>query len=692
MTHPAESGAPAVVGVALERGAAAERARVAAVQRALGHVRFQLASPDPDQTREESGGTPAGIAPLTSGFLAGCNLLWLPALFPEWLPLALAAMVEGVPVLLPENPAARAALPLGGMFVSDEHSVVEAGIRRLLHPGAEREAAVRRARAEARRQRHQPHLPPHLRRAQPLLRPVRPVPPPYPGYRRLSVVIACHDQQDLTAQCIASLRADVPDAEVVLVDNGSRDGTAAWARAAGLQVLSFRRNRGVAPAWNAGLGVAAGDLLCVLNNDTLSRPGGMQRLARAAWRTGIAALQGGVLSAELGCVRLTGTAGESDYPDGCALLFRRDVWEAVGPFDEGMERAYCEDSDWGLRARSRGFNWELVPDALVHLGGRTAQNIRDVPRHHRRNEDRLRLRWGGKGLGERIKVRRWGMLGDVLMLTPALAALRKDKPFARIHLQCAPEIADLLRGLECVDAVDSGEFPTYTETHDLDHATWELEQAGEWRHPSYVFADRLGVPVLPQRYAVPDVAELDDWARTLLPGTGYIACGLRSEKRDKANWGEAAWRELCRHCPGYRFVLLDREPHPPLEPRGETYFGPRAYEVESAVDLTGRTPSLRHVLAVLRRCTAAVCVDSGLFHLASAAGLPVVGLMGGAPGWARQPLAGNVRIFQGEAPCYPCSDPHRCRRTDGGPHCLEWVTPARVATALQGLLAGKEQA
>jgi GT2 family glycosyltransferase len=549
-------------------------------------------------------------------WLLESDCLVVPSLGSRQVPLVVAALAWGIPVITFDFSEARAALGMGGRFISPEEGVaglVEA-IRRLRSDPVERESLVRRGRAEARRARHGEHRPPVPDSSLPPERPpllapppwpVRISPPPSPGYRRLSVVIACYGKRALTAACLRSLLPDTPEAEILLVDNASPDDTRAWAERQPVRLIPFAANRGVAPAWNAGLHAATGDLLCVLNNDTVIHPGGMRRLAAEAWRVGIAAHQGGVLNPELACVRLTGEAGEADYPDGCALLFRRDVWERVGAFDEGMVLGYCEDSDWGLRARALGYGWALVPDALTHLGHQTARGIAAVPEHHRRNQERLRLKWAGKGVGERIKVRRWGMLGDALMLTPALRGLRREKPLARIHFQCAPEIAAFLQGIESVDAVDPDEFSGYTAVYDLDYATWDLEMAGHWRHPTYAFADALNVAIRPEHYDVPDTGELDGWAAEQLPeGPCYVACGLRSEKRDKANWGEAGWRGLFAAAPELTFVLLDREHRPPLEPRGEQHHGPSAYEAPNVVDLTGGASSLRHLLALLRRCAA----------------------------------------------------------------------------------------
>lgn len=503
------------------------------------------------------------------------------------------------------------------------------------------------------------------------------------SFPSLSVVLALHGQRRLTAACLSTLQTDVPDAEVICVDNASPDDTREWLAGQPVKALLFSENRGCAGAWNAGLEVARGAVLCVLNNDTLVRSGGLRKLAQAAWEQGIAAQTGGVLNARLEFVRSTLDPTEADYPEGYALAFRRDVWQAVGPFDQGMKLGYCEDTDWGLRARSRGFRFACVPGAVDHLGARTAATVPGLAAVRERNGARLRRRWAGQGVGERLLVRRWGALGDVLMTTPTLAALKAAAPLARLYLETAPASADLLGDLPELDGAGSGPLWRATRRIDLDGAYEDLHQAGEWRHPVLAYAAAAGVALTDYQYRLPALPDLEAWAAALLPEPPetLVACGLRSVFRPKQNWREAGWLALARAAPARTFVLFDPEALPKLEVRGRPPRGKRLYDAPNVRDLTGETPSARHLVALLRRCGACVTVDTGILHLAAAVGLPTVLLAASAPGWGIAPLTGRLLVLQGEADCYPCTYPTRCAREDGR-HCLDWVTGERVAAAL----------
>lgn len=164
----------------------------------------------------------------------------------------------------------------------------------------------------------------------------------------------------------------------------------------------------------------------------------------------------------------------------------------------------------------------------------------------------------------------------------------------------------------------------------------------------------------------------------------YIACGLRSHFRPKVNWGEAGWLQLVRACPERVFVLLDGSQRPPLEVKG-TYAGSPLWAEPNVLDLTGQTPSERHLLAILRRCAACVTVDSGAQHVAASIGLPLVVLFGSGLPAGLAPRTGRVETIAGEAPCYPCTYRSQCPREDG-PHCLAGVTGEQAAAALGRIL------
>ena len=104
---------------------------------------------------------------------------------------------------------------------------------------------------------------------------------------RASVIIVTHNQLPFTRLCLRTLLIEADAAgyglDVIVVDNGSTDGTPAYLRELGAQRIDVRMilnttNRGFAAANNQALAMARGNLLVLLNNDTLLAPRWLESL------------------------------------------------------------------------------------------------------------------------------------------------------------------------------------------------------------------------------------------------------------------------------------------------------------------------------------------------------------------------------------------------------------------------------
>ena len=188
--------------------------------------------------------------------------------------------------------------------------------------------------------------------------------------------------------------AGQPFSEVIVVDNGSADGSAEWAESRGARVIRFPENRGFAAAVNAGVASASGDIVAILNNDVHLHPGWLQHLLDAMGH-GHALACGKVLStadpdsidATFDAVCRGGTAWRCgngrrngatwnqtrpvQFPPLTAVLIRTAVFRAVGGLDEVYE-SYLEDVDFGLRCAALGHSGIYVPEAVAwHVGSGT---------------------------------------------------------------------------------------------------------------------------------------------------------------------------------------------------------------------------------------------------------------------------------------------------------------------------------
>ncbi len=219
------------------------------------------------------------------------------------------------------------------------------------------------------------------------------------------LVILCCDQLECTRLCLESvLRHTRQPFELVLVDNGSTDGTPAHlseiARRAGparVAVLRNESNRGFPAGANQGLAAARGRYVVFLNNDTVVTEGWLERLIECVLhrspRVGMAGpvtnwppsqsvpvgyrgLDGLDEFAAARRREYFGISQEVDLLVGFCVLVRREVLERIGGFDERFGPGYYDDKDLCRRAREAGYELHRVLDAFVHhFGGRTFRGM-----------------------------------------------------------------------------------------------------------------------------------------------------------------------------------------------------------------------------------------------------------------------------------------------------------------------------
>ncbi|MCC6448996.1 MAG: glycosyltransferase family 2 protein [Candidatus Aureabacteria bacterium] len=236
---------------------------------------------------------------------------------------------------------------------------------------------------------------------------------------QISVVIPTWNGIEHLEGCLSSLeRQTFGDAEVILVDNASRDGSVAQARERhpSVAIVENPRNLGFARAVNAGCAAARGGLFFILNNDTVLDPGCLGALARAAGSHPEAAilapkilfLQNPFLVNSAGVeMNLAGYCWDrgfdrADAPrwdrtaevlgaSGGAMLVRREEWEEAGGFDPGFG-FYCEDMDLCLRVCARGRRILYIPEAVVYHKFSASSDLRAAAfKEYRIQRNRLRL-------------------------------------------------------------------------------------------------------------------------------------------------------------------------------------------------------------------------------------------------------------------------------------------------------------
>lgn len=216
-----------------------------------------------------------------------------------------------------------------------------------------------------------------------------------------AVIVANWNGLEHLRICVpAVLAQDYPHFQVVVVDNGSTDGSVAWLRSEFPQVrlICNDGNYGFARATNQGVRATTGGYAAALNNDTRPEPGWLTEMVDAmemGEKVGMVASQirlahrpdlmdsAGIEVDVLGIAwnrhfgrpvaQETAEVVEVFGPCGAAALYRREMLDEVGLFDERYF-AYYEDVELAWRARRAGWRCLYAPNARVlHLHSATGR-------------------------------------------------------------------------------------------------------------------------------------------------------------------------------------------------------------------------------------------------------------------------------------------------------------------------------
>ncbi len=347
----------------------------------------------------------------------------------------------------------------------------------------------------------------------------------------------------------------------------------------------------------------------------------------------------------------------------------------------------------------------------------------------------------------RILVRGTNWVGDAVMTLPALAALARLCPQARLEVLARPWVAAIYRASPLRPRVRVLEVPGRHSG-----ARGRLKAAAELRRVGYdwavLFQNALEAAFIARWAGIPVRVGYSRDARWWLL-THAVACGadkrrvhetayylhilhgaglplppppgegvrpeMELEERDR-EWAEQFLERRglagpllglapgaafgpAKCWPAPRFAATARE----LAGRGGAFaavllFGSRGESPACAqvaaeltglevLDLSGRT-SLGRALALLQRLGAFVTNDSGLMHAAAALGIPTVAVFGSTNPATTAPLGRRVRVVRHPPPCAPCKKPVCPRQLE----CFTAISPGEVAQAVRDLGRGEKGA
>ena len=295
-----------------------------------------------------------------------------------------------------------------------------------------------------------------------------------PATSRLAVAVISYNTRELLRACLASARADGAT-ELVVVDNGSSDGSVAMVREGfpDVTLVDDARNVGYGAAANIAVARCAAEHVLVLNADTVVHPGALETLRRyldAHPRVGmagplllnpdgttqpsafpfpgtlgwlvendpVAPLAGLVPPLRHRLLRFAPPAVPAPVPWvlGAALAIRRTAFDAVRGFDPAFFM-YFEEVDLARRLAAAGWETHLVTTARVsHVGGASTSQVRIpmVVQHFRSTNRFYRRHYRGPRLAAWLAIMRVKMLARIARDAAALVVRPAERPLRRERL------------------------------------------------------------------------------------------------------------------------------------------------------------------------------------------------------------------------------------------------------------------
>ena len=215
-----------------------------------------------------------------------------------------------------------------------------------------------------------------------------------------SIIIVSYNTKEILGRCLDSLPSGL---EVIVVDNGSKDGSAEFLAGQNIKKVLNQNNLGFAAACNQGARLASGEFLLFLNSDARLNEATLKALAEvfeSSPKVGIAApklidetakdepFAFGCWPTWLGLLRgnLKTDASRADWVSGAALAIRRVIFESLGGFDERFFM-YFEDVDLCWRTKALGYDIVISEAAsVVHQRGASNSDERLRKKYYRRSQ------------------------------------------------------------------------------------------------------------------------------------------------------------------------------------------------------------------------------------------------------------------------------------------------------------------
>ncbi|MBU5350257.1 glycosyltransferase family 2 protein [Paenibacillus lautus] len=234
--------------------------------------------------------------------------------------------------------------------------------------------------------------------------------------KKTSIIIPTFNGKDLLKDCIYSIKRHTKEPfEIIVVDNGSSDGTVDICRQEGITFISLASNVGFPAACNKGLKIATGDTILLLNNDVIVTRNWLQNMLNclnSETNIGIVGpltnYASGKQQIDMPYTSLEEMSSQLNEPDakkwlqverivGMCFLFKRELMDRIGLLDERYSPGHFEDDDYCYRARNAGYTLRIAGDVFVFHHGSASfakQDMSQVKHLIDKNRQKFMDKWG----------------------------------------------------------------------------------------------------------------------------------------------------------------------------------------------------------------------------------------------------------------------------------------------------------
>jgi len=234
--------------------------------------------------------------------------------------------------------------------------------------------------------------------------------------KKTSIIIPTYNGRELLKDCIYSIKRHTDEPyEIIVVDNGSTDGTLDICRQEELSFISLAANTGFPAACNRGLKIASGDALLLLNNDIIVTRNWLGNMLKCLYSAEDVGIVGPLTNFASGRQQIgipytniedmtdrynkpdSGKWMEIDRVVGFCFLFKRELMERIGLLDEQFSPGHFEDDDYCHRAKSAGYQLRVAGDVFIFHHGNSSflqQDESKVKQLIESNRHRFISKWG----------------------------------------------------------------------------------------------------------------------------------------------------------------------------------------------------------------------------------------------------------------------------------------------------------